>query len=126
VDWKLGRDEATHWLEERRYWDAVKLRIRDFAIAAVRPYSRLLLTGDRAKDETFLQSVEDAFWDMGLGDLVEGRRRDMDSGFLVARGVAEFQRKRQRGWLGCVQQKYCNEITFWGKARSKVQHLLEL
>ncbi|PMD26740.1 hypothetical protein NA56DRAFT_654528 [Hyaloscypha hepaticicola] len=126
VDWKLGRDEVTQWSEESQYWDAVKLRIRDFARVAVRPHTQLLLTGDCAKDEEFLEVLKDALWDLGLGDEVEVRRKQMDSVFVVARGVAEFQRRRQRGWLGCVLPKGCNETTLWEKARSQVQRVLEL
>jgi hypothetical protein len=70
--------------------------------------------------------VKDALWGLGLGDEVEVRRGKMDAVFLVARGVAEFQRRRQRGWLGCVLPKCCNETTFWGKARAEVQRVLEL
>ena len=126
VDWKLGRDEATNFPEESQYWDAVKLRIRDFAKLAVRPYTQLLLTGDCAKDEMFLEVVKDALWDLGVGDGVDMRMEKMDPVFVVARGVAEFQRRRQRGWLGCVLPKWCNEATLWGKARSQVQRVLEL
>jgi hypothetical protein len=126
VDWKLGRDDATQWPEESQYWDAVKQRIRDFAKVAARPYTHLLLTGDHAKDEKFLEVVKGALWDLGFGDGVEVSKKQMDEVFVVARGVAEFQRRRQQGWLDCVQPKHCNETTLWGKARSKAQRVLEL
>lgn len=126
VDWKLGRDVATPWSEESQYWDAVKERIRDFPKVAVRPYNQLLLTGSCAKDETFLEVVKDALWDLGLGGEVKGSREQMDPVFVVARGVAELQRRRQRGWLGCMLPKRCNETTIWEKLRFQIQRVLEL
>jgi hypothetical protein len=87
------------------------------------PYNQLLLTGDRAKDETFLDVVKDTLWELGMGDEVEVRKRQMNPVFVVARSAAEFQRRRQWVWLGCVQPERCNETTLWGKARSQVQRI---
>jgi len=126
VDWKLGRDDAAQWPEESQYWDAVKLRIRDFAKVTKKPYTQLLLTGDRAEDETFLEVLKDALSDFGLRDEVEISKSQRDFKFVVARGVAEFQRRRQRGWFHCVQPKHCNETTLWGKARSKAQRVFDV
>lgn len=126
LDWKLGRNEATQWPEESDYWNTVKLRIHDLVTAAGRLYTQLLLTGDRSEDKTFLEVVKDALCGSELGDQVEVSKKKMDLIFVVARGAAEFQRRWQRGWLGCVQPKHCGETTIWGKARSKVQRVLEL
>lgn len=126
VDWDLGRDEATHWPEESDYWNAVKLRVRDLATSVKRPYTQLLLTGDRAEDENFLEVIKDAFWDLDLGAQVEANKKQIDLMFVVARGAAELQRRRQQGWLNCVQPKCCNETTVWGKARSKALRVLKL
>lgn len=117
MDWELGRDEPSQSPEESQYWNAVRKRIRGFAKVAVQPYTQLLLTGDRAKDEEFLEVLKNALWDLELGDEVEARREQMDSVFVVARGVAEFQRRRQRGWLGCVQPNRCDKTTLWGGKR---------
>lgn len=92
----------------------------------MRPYTQLLLTGSYVEDETFLEVGKNALWDLGMGEELEVGKRQMDPVFVVARGVAELQRRRQRGWLGCVLLKRCNETTLWGKARSQVQQVLEL
>jgi hypothetical protein len=51
-------------------------------------------------------------WNSELRDKVNNK---MDPKYVVARGAAEFQRRRQRGWLDCMQTKYCKETTTWGK-----------
>ena len=128
ADWKLGRDEASQWEKESDYWEAVKSRIRDLATTAKRPYTQLLLTGERAADENFLEVLKDAFSGSNLGNQVEARREEMDLTFVVARGAAELQRRRQQGWLGCVQPMYCSESTLLEKATAKANQarVLEL
>jgi len=53
------------------------------------PYNQLLLTGDRAKDETFLDVVKDALWELGMGDEVEVRKRQMDPVWGKARSQVQ-------------------------------------
>lgn len=126
VDWKLGRDEVAEIADEKTYWNSVKKRIEDFGRRARKPFSRLLLTGDCAKDPRFLKVVKDALRGSQLADQVEVRNKEIDLTFAVARGAAEFQRRRQQGWLDCVQPKYCSEDTFWRKAAARAQQALEL
>lgn len=128
ADWKLGRDEASQWEKESDYWDAVKSRIRDLAATSKLPYTQLLLTGERAADENFLDVLKDAFRGSNLVYQVEARRKEMDLTFVVARGAAELQRRRQQGWLGCMQPMHCSESAFLEKATTKAKQtrVLEL
>jgi hypothetical protein len=124
VDWRLGRDEAVHWAEENDYWNALETRIRDIAKQARRQYTQLLLTGDRANDEKFLEVVKDALGGSKLVEPLETNKMDLT--YVVASGAAVFQRRRQCGWLGCVQPKHCGETTLWEKVAARAQHVLEL
>ena len=89
-----------------------------------RPYTRLLLTGDRAGDEIFLRVVKDALGGLNIVAQVNERKAPIDFSYAVARGAAEFQRRRQQGWLDCVQPRYCGETSLWGKMEVKKQQLL--
>jgi hypothetical protein len=73
IDWKLGRNEATHWPEESEYWEMVKRKIRELTEARPRPFSQLLLTRDHAKDERFLEVVKDSLRDTNLANVVDTR-----------------------------------------------------
>jgi hypothetical protein len=102
-------DEAGHWTEENDYWNAVKTRIRDIAKQVGRKYIQLLLTGESADDSKFLKVMKNALGGSALVQLLEISKMDLNS--LVVSGAAIFQRRRQRGWLDCVQPKRCGETT---------------
>lgn len=123
VDWELGHD-LTRGGERDEYWNAVKLRIEALVTATRWPYSQLLLTGEAANDEKFLEVIKDALGDSKLASWVNTVRLGMDFKYVVARGAAEFQRRRQLGRLDCVQPEYCNEPTFWGKSTARVKEVL--
>ena len=114
LDWELGRDEASRQVKESTYWADVGRRIREVVVAARRPYTQLLLTGERAEDERLLEVVQNALWGFVLANKFQAGKTQVDSTFGVARGAADFQRKRQQGWLGCVQPQYCEGSSSMG------------
>ncbi|KUJ17711.1 uncharacterized protein LY89DRAFT_718352 [Mollisia scopiformis] len=116
VDWELGSDQKG----TSGYWENVKERVR--RLKGKKEFTQLLLSGERAGDEDFLETVKDALWDAE----VEVREQDIDFRFVVARGAAEMQWRRQRGWLDCVQPKYCREKTVWGRLIGRFWRMFEL
>lgn len=68
----------------------------------------LLLKGEHAEDEKFLAVLRDALPSNQLAGKVRIDRVPPDLTSIVARGVAEFQRRRQQGWLGCAEPQHCN------------------
>jgi hypothetical protein len=126
VDWTLGRDAASGEDGGGDYWDALRLRIGGLTGSVRHPYTKILLTGDCAGDEKFLEILRDIFGGSMMVEPVDVRKT-IDFKFVAARGAAEFQRRRQRGWLNCVQPKRCGEPTsILGKMRDQAQRVLEL
>lgn len=120
VDWKLGKDEIAPWPDEDAYWVALGTKVREAAVAKRRPFTQLLLTGDRAKDEKFLKVLKDALTNTDLASIVEVRNAQMDLTFVAARGAAMLQWRRQRGWLDCVQREFCSETTMLGYVKVRI------
>ncbi len=125
-DWELGRNGATQWATEVEYWNAVGARIRNLIREARKPYTQLLLTGDCANDEKFLEVVRDVLSGSGVADQVKSSQTQMNLMFVASRGAAEFQRRRQRGWLNCLQPKHCSRDIDQGKAGDKGEQAPEL
>lgn len=109
ANWELGRDAAAQWATEASYWNAVAAAVQDLVTTAQQPYTQLLLTGDRANDETFLDVVRDALRGSGVPNTLSMSQAQMNLTFVPSRGVAEFQQRRQQGWLKCVQPKHCSQ-----------------
>lgn len=122
LDWGLGRENSTHSTIDTEYWGALKSRIQDLA-PSKDPYTKLLVTGEAANDESFLEILREALWDDELKDQIDS---GMNPRFVVARGAAEFQRRRQRGWLDCVQTNYCKQTTIWGKVKARYDGLFDI
>lgn len=55
----------------------------------------------------FLDAVRDVLAENNMAKKTE-MTLGSDLSFAVARGAADLQRRRQQGWLGCEQPKYCN------------------
>lgn len=58
-------------------------------------------------DPEFLEAVRDMLAENNMAKKNEVTPGS-DPSFAVARGAADLQRRRQQGWLGCEQPKYCN------------------
>jgi len=125
-DWDLGYDHAADGTDKNSYWNAVRLRIQEFAAASRRPLSQLILTGEQANNPMFLKTVKDALGDTKIMTQLKGDNQKLDFTFLVSQGVAELQRRRQQGWLRCMQPKHCKKPAILTKTASKVRKLLEL
>jgi hypothetical protein len=107
VHWGLGRDGAVLREKEGYYWDEVRRCIQALVMAEKKPYTRLLLTGDRAEDKKFREVVKDALRNPGITNHEQADDSRADLIFAVARGAAEFQWRRQRGWLDCAEPQQC-------------------
>ena len=122
VDWSLGREESRQQPNGSDHWDKVKNTLTETFAAAVRPYDMLLLTGECAGDQHFFGAVRMALKDNSMANNIHVKSNS-SSAFTVARGVSEMQRRRQQGWLDCVQPKHCNQSS---SLRSIVQRFREL
>lgn len=122
--WELGWNNGTGWASGNEYWEAVKSQIRGLE-KPNRPYTKILVTGEGVENDSFsnfLEVVKEALWDDDLRSEAENTKIE-DANFVVARGAAELQYRRQCGWLECVQTHYCKATTIWGKLRVKIKGL---
>lgn len=107
---ELGWDELGRGRDEVEYWKLVKQRIQKVAREVKRSYTKLLLTGDSADEERILMVLKDALGGVAASARLEVKKGGVDAPlFAVARGAAQFQRRRQQGWLECVQAEKCGE-----------------
>lgn len=118
VDWELGHGALAEYDEDNQYWERVLLCIRGAAMKgpySKKTYDQLLLTGEHGTDAKFLQTVKDALRSVEGNksfrtmEDITGTEKGLDTVFAVAKGEAEMQRRRQKGWLKCVQPKHCSE-----------------
>lgn len=106
TNWDLGLVRKGTFDDDMLYWAQVRGQIQKLANIARSPYTQLLLTGECARDDKFLTIVKDVL------SMVDGKQfkigqSDVDPQYVIARGVAEFTKRRQEGWLECVQSKKC-------------------
>lgn len=67
--------------------------------------------GDSADDEKLPMVLKNALGGVAASATLEVRKSgDAAPLFAVAGGAAEFQLRRQQGWLECVQAKKCGEL----------------
>jgi hypothetical protein len=108
TNWDLALVRKGTFDDDMLYWAQVRAQIQKLANIARSPYTQLLLTGECARDDKFLTIVKDVL------SMVDGKqfkigRSDVDPQYVIARGVAEFTKRRQEGWLECVQSKKCQK-----------------
>lgn len=104
LEWHLGRKMMDTYSNSRDYWRDVRNRIQNFAVSA--PSTELVLMGEAADDEMFLETVREAFRGTeiaitsvptksgGRGQGTQMLRSAMslpyDATFLAAQGAAEL------------------------------------
>jgi hypothetical protein len=118
-DWDLGADSLPTTPEESKlYWSQVRDKIQELPLAVSRKsITHVLLMGEAALDETFLETMRDALHDV-LPDELVSRAADcgaifVDPTFAAARGAAEFAKRDMEAPHGCVERAYCKLWRKW-------------
>ena len=111
--WDLGANALPDSLDAegaRLYWQRVREKIQKFParIPADRPITDVIIIGESALDETFLNVMRDA-----LRDVLDVRSMEIpgthtvDPTFAAARGAAEFGKRMMESPEGCTEAAIC-------------------
>lgn len=104
-DIELGSDQRHRNPNEDYYWEAVRDKLRAFLVRnrGWRPVNKVLLMGESALDEKFLQILEESM--ASVPDPPPRIYRD-DPLFVVARGALEFVYLRLNDSDGAVTSSH--------------------
>lgn len=104
VRWDLGHEQWKDNPSDATFWSKIKVVIEDALVSSQQP-DLLLLFGEAASNEHFLEAVIQALENFDLADLyVAWRANECDSVYLAARGAAKLGRVWQGSTFGCVER----------------------
>ena len=89
------------------YWDEIREAIRRIAIISLPSIDYLLLSGEDATNEQFLETVKEALLPTALGNAPGIVRTSIDPLHVGAAGAAEFAKRWQGGTWNCMEPPRC-------------------
>ena len=103
--------------EKALYWSRIRATIIEVGRASRGTLNTLLLLGEDADDEEFIQTVQDALrallpnppQDVATMLLSQKQAREDGPLYLAARGAAEFAKRAQEAPAGCKEPAHCAE-----------------
>jgi len=98
--WLQNPDSST-------YWSKVRDTIHRIASASQAPLDKLLLSGEDASNEQFLEAVREALQQTPLRNVSRPSSTDIDPLYIGANGAAEFAKRWQGGTWNCMEPPHC-------------------
>jgi hypothetical protein len=95
------------------YWTRVRETLQEIPrVWSHRTITDLVLMGDAALDEEFLDNVREALWDVipkpVFTKVADPKARLVDPTFAVAMGAAEIAKRAMEAPDGCLERSYCD------------------
>ncbi len=109
---RISMDLGSNNEENEGHWDGVRNMIQELpTMRDETPLTKVIVMGESANSKDFLDAVRKALGPQVAADLMPSLNlHEFDPLYAVARGAAEFAKRKQEAPKGCVESEECKKI----------------